>query len=260
MPPADVYSSDETSVTVSLIARTSVDPTVRNCILPHHMISIMGADGKEYGPVSIDQINGWIGAGRANLQTKARRTGETEWKTLGDFPEFNSPPVLASSQPASEPVVTSVATAPTFSPYLASRWLRLGARLLDSLVAGLFVMPGFFVLISAGVLSTPNQPNTPLLLGGFAIMGATLMVLLGIQIYLLVKRGQTIGKKLLGLKIVNHEDGANPGFVKVFLLRVFVNALIGVVPPYSIVDILFIFRDDQRCIHDLLAGTVVVKS
>ena len=28
---------------------------------------------------------------------------------------------------------------------------------------------------------------------------------------------------------------------------------------FSIVDICFIFRDDRRCIHDLIAGTQVVK-
>ena len=59
-------------------------------------------------------------------------------------------------------------------------------------------------------------------------------------------------------------DDANPGFVKVILLRIFVNGLIGMVPIvgffYSLVDIVFIFREDQRCLHDLIAGTKVVKA
>jgi hypothetical protein len=33
----------------------------------------------------------------------------------------------------------------------------------------------------------------------------------------------------------------------------------GVGPIFRIVDILFIFREDQRCIHDLMAGTTVIK-
>ncbi|HIM18116.1 MAG TPA: RDD family protein, partial [Dehalococcoidia bacterium] len=32
------------------------------------------------------------------------------------------------------------------------------------------------------------------------------------------------------------------------------------IPVYSVVDALFIVRSDRRCIHDLIAGTVVVKS
>ena len=90
-----------------------------------------------------------------------------------------------------------------------------------------------------------------------------LLALLVIQIYLLSTCGQTLGKKLLGIRIVSFDDETNPGFVKAFLLRVVVNGLIGAVPlvggVYSLVDACFIFRDDQRCIHDIIAGTKVVK-
>ncbi len=70
------------------------------------MFTIQGADGKEYGPVAADQIKAWITGGRANLQTKAQRVGETEWKTLGDYSEFNAaagapPPAAAPAAPVS---------------------------------------------------------------------------------------------------------------------------------------------------------------
>src|SRR5512142_249577 len=70
------------------------------------MFIILGADGKEYGPVAADKIQAWIRDGRANLQTKARRDGETEWKTLGDFAEFGAaagapPPLAATVAPGS---------------------------------------------------------------------------------------------------------------------------------------------------------------
>jgi hypothetical protein len=74
------------------------------------MYKIIGADQKEYGPVTGEQINQWIGQGRVNAQTKARAEGG-DWKTLGEFPEFSaalgvraassvSPPPAISSQPA----------------------------------------------------------------------------------------------------------------------------------------------------------------
>ena len=65
------------------------------------MFTILGADGKEYGPVPADKVHAWITTRRANLQTKARREGETEWKTLGDFAEFATPPATASATPES---------------------------------------------------------------------------------------------------------------------------------------------------------------
>jgi hypothetical protein len=64
------------------------------------MFTILGADGKEYGPVAADKIQAWITGGRANLQTKARRVGETDWKTLGDYAEFTG---AAAVPPAPAP-------------------------------------------------------------------------------------------------------------------------------------------------------------
>jgi hypothetical protein len=52
------------------------------------MYKIIGADQKEYGPVTSDQIRQWIADQRANAQTRARAEGEQEWKTLAEFPEF----------------------------------------------------------------------------------------------------------------------------------------------------------------------------
>ncbi len=68
------------------------------------MFTILGADGKEYGPVTAGRVHEWISGGRANLQTKARRADETEWKTLGEFPEFSAaPPPPSSASPTFAP-------------------------------------------------------------------------------------------------------------------------------------------------------------
>jgi hypothetical protein len=52
------------------------------------MYTIIGGDGKEYGPVAAGQIRAWIAGGRANLQTKVKADGSDEWKTVEDFPEL----------------------------------------------------------------------------------------------------------------------------------------------------------------------------
>ena len=82
------------------------------------MYYIQGADQKEYGPVSADQLRQWISENRLNRFSPARADGESLWKTLGDFPEFAevlvgaTPP--ASEAPPSEPTTVSAANA---SPY-----------------------------------------------------------------------------------------------------------------------------------------------
>ena len=52
------------------------------------MFTIIGADGREYGPVALEQVKSWIAAGRADYKTKARREGSIQWKPLAEFPEF----------------------------------------------------------------------------------------------------------------------------------------------------------------------------
>jgi len=61
---------------------------------------IIGADGREYGPVTAEQLKQWITEGRANAQSKVLAEGAAEWKFLGSFPEFDAtvqsvPPPLA---------------------------------------------------------------------------------------------------------------------------------------------------------------------
>ncbi len=64
------------------------------------MFTILGSDGKEYGPVTAGKIGEWLQGGRATLATKAKRVNDTEWKTLGDFAEFAS---QSATPPVTEP-------------------------------------------------------------------------------------------------------------------------------------------------------------
>src|SRR5438132_10632853 len=52
------------------------------------MYKIIGADGKEYGPISAEQLRQWIVEGRANAQTRVLLEGTADWKTLAEIPEF----------------------------------------------------------------------------------------------------------------------------------------------------------------------------
>ena len=68
--------------------------------------TIIGGDGKEYGPITETQLRQWIADGRANAQSKAK-TEAGDWKRLSDFPEFND--VLKSAAPPPLPAVAPVA-------------------------------------------------------------------------------------------------------------------------------------------------------
>lgn len=53
------------------------------------MYKILGGDGKEYGPVSVETLQQWINEGRANAQTQVQAEGGTGWTALGLVPEFS---------------------------------------------------------------------------------------------------------------------------------------------------------------------------
>ena len=89
------------------------------------MYKIIGGDGKVYGPVSADTLCDWITSRRATADTQAQAEGGTEWKRLGDLPEFagvfgNLPPAQGGA--GAPPVVTG----PVRTSGLATASLVLG--------------------------------------------------------------------------------------------------------------------------------------
>jgi hypothetical protein len=80
---------------------------------------IIGADGREYGPVSSAQLAAWKTEGRVNAETRTLPEGAAEWKPLGSLPEFSlwfaKPPAPAGGPPAILPQVTPAQTTNGFA-------------------------------------------------------------------------------------------------------------------------------------------------
>jgi uncharacterized RDD family membrane protein YckC len=127
----------------------------------------------------------------------------------------------------------------------ADRYSRFKAALVDHGSASLLLIPGVMLPIADG-------PK------GFFLI--CFLLLVGYQSWLIAKTGQSVGKKLVGIKIVRYGTDEHVGFVRAVLVRWWVNGLISQIPIYFIIDSLFIFREDQRCVHDHMAGTEVVKA
>lgn len=67
------------------------------------MYTIIGADGKEYGPVPADKVRDWLAAGRADAQTRIKPVGGAEWTTVGALPEFGLGGGAVAATPAEPP-------------------------------------------------------------------------------------------------------------------------------------------------------------
>lgn len=163
----------------------------------------------------------------------------------------------------------------------ASRGSRLAARLIDWIM---MLVPIIFLVIAlmdaafeAEVQSLKDNPTALMealqrqiqkaqTTGNPTVMAMSvliLVVMLG-NIILLTMRGQSVGKLLAGIRIVRAADGGRAGFVKAVLLRWFLFAVIESIqfigPVLSLSNILMIFRQDHRCLHDLVADTRVVRA
>ncbi|MFC5743819.1 RDD family protein [Dyella tabacisoli] len=138
----------------------------------------------------------------------------------------------------------------------ASRGRRLGAALLDGLLLGI----GVTILLFAVV---PYAATSNISAGGLV---TGLLLLAGIAVancVLLHRNGQTIGKLILGIKVVR-TDGSRIGLGRIIGLRIVPISLLGGVPYLGglihLVDSLMIFGAERRCLHDVFADTVVINA
>lgn len=188
---------------------------------------------------------------------------------VANAPSFNEPHTMIAKSPPMDDffkVDNSIFQTHTkieiTEDILATRVSRLCAYLIDHIIflavlwmsiiitGGAFVIASLFLMIIFGPIA---------ILGNIAISYA---LYLSINGYFLNTTGQTIGKKIMRIYIadLNGRKAALPTIVGMRMLMMFVLSLIPLIGwLIALANILFIFRQDRRMIHDLLAGTVVLK-
>jgi uncharacterized RDD family membrane protein YckC len=130
---------------------------------------------------------------------------------------------------------------------LASAGARLGARFLDGLVEFSPLIIALPVGIAAGDPGRGGGLTSILALGlGYLAVFAIWVY----QVVRLVRTGQTLGKKWLGVKVVR-TDGGPASFGSHFLRGLIMQVL-------GLIDWVFIFRADRRCLHDMAGETKVI--
>ena len=101
------------------------------------MFKIIGADGKEYGPVTVDQIKEWISAGRANQGTMAQQAGDMGWKPLGQYAEFAD--LLGAKPPVVAPGPADIASSPDVASGADSAARARAVQLVNGPAIGLII-------------------------------------------------------------------------------------------------------------------------
>ena len=117
------------------------------------MYKIIGVDGKEYGPVSLQQLRQWVTEGRINAQTRTQPDGATEWFLLGTLPELADLFGTAAGAPPTEPPVTPLANGDALAAELLARdyQINIGHCLSRSWT---LIKANFWLLVGASFLGT----------------------------------------------------------------------------------------------------------
>ena len=168
--------------------------------------------------------------------------------------------------------------------HIASPGARVTAYLLNNLFNVLIWVP-FIVMVvftfdeSEELVSESSLSNTPdYAVITFFISLAVYLVFGIFQLYYMSRDGQSLGKKIMGIRVLK-SDGNNPGFEGTVLIREVVWALaVGVVVTLvslaisdtggNLISLLIAFinfimlfsvKRDRRTLYDMLADTVVVQ-
>ena len=241
-------------------------------------------NGEKFGPISGFELS----RRRLTADMTIWWQGLSEWIPILDVPELApyvtftpihptmAPPrrgfVEASRTSTGPPPLPSAESGRAVlqdpsSLALAGRSARLAAGFIDGAISAAVMSPfmyasGYLARVAAGG-ATPSEKIAWTVLGG--------LVFMMIQGYLLATRGQTIGKMLMQIQIVDAETQRLLPFIRVAVYRycwllplVAVAAFIPgdlddlLVGAASLLDASLIFGSARRCLHDYIAGSIVV--
>ena len=171
-------------------------------------------------------------------------------------------PIQPGAQPMTNPYAPPRAVVrdipdPMSATEPADRGTRLGAAFLDSIIIGVTIyLPLMFVFVIRG--QNAETAGTLILLGSLLTVTG-LVTWSWITIVYVKRNGQSIAKKILGIRVVR-ADGSAASLGRVFWMRNVVNGLMSIIPLYGLIEILFIFGESRQCLHDKIADTIVVKA
>ncbi|MEO7296965.1 MAG: RDD family protein [Verrucomicrobiota bacterium] len=212
---------------------------------------IIGGDGREYGPVTLDELKGWVRDGRVGRQTQILRSDMGSWLPAAQFAELQTE--IAVLQPA----LTGVEG--DFEP--VGFWPRLGATVVDRILLYLV----FFAIarmmgwpMNLRSEQTANVHRFEDLIPLLAVLakqaGVSLTIHMIYEVLMTGKFGATLGKMIIGARIVrldNSKLGYKYAFYR-FLGKILSDLI------FYIGYIFIAFREDKRALHDLLAKTRVI--
>ncbi|MBA4150904.1 MAG: DUF4339 domain-containing protein [Verrucomicrobia bacterium] len=154
------------------------------------MYKIIGADQREYGPITSEQMQQWIAEGRVNAQTLVWSETSANWKPLSSYPELAggipgyvpgtvTPAAAAYGFEGDRPAALDKVSGPSIGLYVTA---GLG---LFAAGAGLLINLFGVGIGAAGMGGSPETERFAQMMGGtLGIVGNILGIVVSIVIFL----------------------------------------------------------------------------
>lgn len=251
----------------------------------------LARNNQQAGPYTLEQLNQMLASQQVLLTDLAWHQGMTEWKALGELtqgklvytPEGYTAPTAFPEPSASQNSAirkVQVEKKATAKQELASIPTRILAKIIDLLlwlpaaaIPSFFLKPEQFNQLSeiqqkmqtaetsTQAMQLQQELFTLIPPEAWQTMFIYLIIMLGIQAFMLAKSGQSIGKKLTKIKIVDADSGEKVSLMRAFTLRSFIFIVLNLLfmPFITIIDHVFALSEKRQTLHDKLAKTKVVK-
>ncbi len=249
----------------------------------------LARNNQQAGPYTLEQLNQMLTSQQVLLTDLVWHEGMTEWKALGELTQgklvyqpigYNPAPPEPTPFENQDVHQVKIEKKAALNNELASIPTRVLAKVIDLLLwLPAAAIPSFFLKAEQfnelseiqqkmQATDSPNQAVqlqqqlfTLIPMEAWQAMFVYILIMLGIQAFMLAKSGQSIGKKLTKIKIVDAETGEKVSLMRAFTLRSFIFIILNMLfmPIITIIDHIFALSEKRQTLHDKLAKTKVVK-
>lgn len=254
----------------------------------------LARDNQQAGPYTLEQLNTMLADGQVQLTDLAWHEGMEKWQQLGEItggmsyydgvpaPQTVPPVVLADTptpaqQSPQHPSFGRRKADKDHEVIAVSKGKRIGASMLDfaiflacflpvigyiKLPKELAENPSFEQQMQLAQQMISQIPNSAITFVNFAILA-----FITLQMFLLVRRGQTIGKSVVGIRIVDATTNKLASSFAILFKRFLLTAvvfylLILLTGPLAlaIYAVMVWFSKDGKLPHDKLANTILLEA
>ncbi|ESK56866.1 RDD family protein [Acinetobacter tjernbergiae] len=248
----------------------------------------LARNNQQAGPYSLEQLNQMLSSQQVLLTDLVWHEGMSEWKTLGELTQGQLVYEPTGYSPFSAQVKNEIDQSAfkikveQKTTELASFYSRALAKVLDLILwLPMAAIPSFFFNQSqyAELFEIQKQLQATQMASNKAIelqqqliqlipneawmsIFAYLIIMLMMQAFFIAQSGQSIGKKIAKIRIIDVETNDPVNTIRAFWLRsvLFIVLNLLFMPFITLIDYTFFaFNKNRQTLHDKLAKTKVVK-